>query len=88
MTFLKALEKVRPLIADGSRRYICFALSQAGYSKYRGRIQKQLGPHIIYERWLWHEYPETHSSMDREDFRAGRLQWIDYMIAQERKKLK
>jgi hypothetical protein len=86
MTFLEALRKIRPLIESGQERYICIALLNTGSNKYIKRIERQLGGEYTYIGWLITFHPRVRWRMTDDDFRQGRLQWIDYMIAQELKK--
>ena len=86
MTFLQALRKIRPMIESGDEHYICFALEQNGAGEYVENIEAQLGgPSHSYSGWLArHNYGFYQAIIDStNDFRPGRLAWIDDMIAKE-----
>ena len=84
MTFREALIAARPLIASYKIAFICYALTHVtGHKRYCRRIERQLEGCASYGGWPDPKYPETRKRMDFRDFRNGRLQWIDYMIAQE-----
>ena len=84
MTFREALIAARPLIASYKVGFICYALARVtGHKRYCKRIERQLEGCASYGRWLCLKHYETWRCMDFRDFRDGRLQWIDYMIAQE-----
>lgn len=89
MTFLEALRKARPLIESGDQRFICFALSSVGAGQYKVRLTNLLGSSYTYREWVENHHPLVHREMERipNAFRDGRLQWIDYMIAQEERRL-
>lgn len=87
MTFVEALRLARPLIESGKERFICDALSTVvpsayGAAAHRDRIRRYLDGCINYEQWLYIHHYEIYSMMIHRHFRAGRLQWIDYMIAE------
>ena len=84
MTFREALIAARPLIASYKIAFICYALTHVtGHKRYCRRIERQLEGCASYGGRLYLKYHETWKRMDFRDFRDGRLQWIDYMIAQE-----
>lgn len=83
-TFSKALRKARPLIESGEERYLCFAIFRAlGRWKYESRISRLLDGMCTYEGWVCDNHRATYMKMKSEDFRVGRLQWIDNMIRLE-----
>ena len=53
--------------------------------KYRGRVMRRLDFAASYEQWVCIHHPDDYRRMTTDDFRAGRLQWIDYMISKEKK---
>ena len=89
MTYLEALRKVRPLIESGDQRFICFALRRIGADQYRGRIKTSLDSTCSYGAWVQKYHAAVFREMERIPcaFRQGRLQWIDYMIQQEERRL-
>ena len=88
MTFLEALREIRPLIESGDQRFICFALQSIGADQYRGRIKTYLDGACSYGGWVQKYHPLVFREMKKIGaFRDGRLQWIDYMIQQEERRL-
>lgn len=84
MTFREALIAARPLIASYAKPFICWALERvSGHARFSDHIMSQLEGCDSYDEWLYENHHETWRRMDFRDFRNGRLQWIDYMIAQE-----
>ncbi len=84
MTFREALIAARPLIASYKVAFICYALTHVtGHARFSDHIMSQLEGCDSYGGWLYLKHHETWKRMDFRDFRDGRLQWIDYMIAQE-----
>ena len=86
ITFLQALRKARQLIKNKDHTYICNALNVVGGGKYANRVNSQLKGCNTYSEWLSVHHPIIYQVMSVQDFRQGRLQWIDYMIAQEKAK--
>lgn len=84
--FGNALIKARSLIASEAKQYICHALQATGGKQYTKRIEKLLVPSFSYCGWLAFNHPEVYTRMTEQDFRQGRLQWMDYLIAQEKAK--
>ena len=87
-TFLSALVAARRKIASGQCYYICWALTHVGGAAYCWRIREMLGTCISYESWLLRHHPKTYKRMRKIPgaFREGRLQWIDDMIAKDKRK--
>lgn len=96
MTFVEALRGARVLIANGTQDYICNAIEfQEGIhwseaKRYKNRIQAILDIGIApydmgcsYYQWLKRNHPRICRKMTPDNFRQGRLQWIDYLIAEE-----
>ena len=92
MTFAEALRAARPLIKSGRKSAICYALAhvcpEIDSAQFQRRIIDQLYPCIYYESWVFNNHPDTYEMMNgiRGAFRAGRLAWIDDMIAKEEAK--
>lgn len=86
MTFVDALKAARVLIADGSYTYICYALFKVSGGKYAYRIMGQLDGCDTYISWMERFHPSIWNTMAYDDFRDGRLQWIDHLISEEEKK--
>ena len=86
--FGQALIKARPLIEHYRDDYICFALNRTGGRKFAKYIGELLNPHLSYYSWVYNNHPEIYTQMNAtpDAFREGRLQWMDYMIEQERLK--
>jgi len=87
-TFKQALIKIRPLIKSGEASYICVALYMTDNFKFDGRIHRQLVDAMgnscsSYEQWMYMTHRAVSRKMTARDYREGRLQWIDHMIAQE-----
>jgi hypothetical protein len=88
MTFTEALRLARPLIESGEVRSICAAIgcivpSYEAYMEHEHKVLKLLDGSVTYEAWVHRRHPKTWRRMTASDFRDGRLQWIDYMIARE-----
>ena len=92
MTFVEALRAVRPLIESRKHFYICDAFSgtctASDARRFKGRIMRQLAPYASYQHWVCMNHPHIFYKMNRTfgNFRDGRLQWIDDMIAKEEAK--
>lgn len=99
MTFIQALRKARILIESGQEEFICLALwecqshgqmTQDQCDEYVGRIQgildrgaKTIHRGETYVCWVQRNHPKIAAKMKWDDFREGRLQWIDHMICEE-----
>lgn len=88
MTFLEALRAARTRIESGRSQHICYALGAVvsdprELNAFKKRVESQLHPQTSYGGWLQVNHPEAYNKMDYLDIRAGRLAWIDHMIAQE-----
>ena len=84
--FGKALIKARKRINSGCETYICYALYASGGTKFSEEIMERLEGHPSYESWLRNTRPHVMATMTRNDLQQGRIQWMDYMIEQERAK--
>jgi len=87
---LKALIDARKRIANRETTYICWALDDGaipGYKKAKKLIMKLLGGAIAYDEWLEIRHRNKWCNMAFEDFRLGRLQWLDYLIKHERTRI-
>ena len=84
--FGKALIKARKLIENRYETYICHALRDIGGAEFRQEIINRLDGCPTYESWLLNTHPHVLATMDITDRQQGRLQWMDYMIEQERAK--
>jgi len=84
--FSKALRKARPLIESGEARFMCHALGITGGGNFASRISRHLKKCLTYEIWLDKHHREVFLKMTKNDFRDGRLQWIDHMIKMEESK--
>lgn len=84
--FGEALIKARKLIENGDEQYICHALYEVGEAGFRWEIMDRLDWSQTYESWLSCNHPYVLNTMTKTDRQQGRLQWMDYMIKQERAK--
>lgn len=82
-SFGEVLIKARKFILSGETHYICTALTEAGGTRFRQRIMNQLDGRSTYESWLREKHPRIWGKMSHANIKAGRLQWIDFMIKQE-----
>lgn len=78
-------------IDDVMRRYWFDASAKRSWKlrrltiKYKARVMRRLGFAASYQQWVCIHHPDDYRRMTTDDFRAGRLQWIDYMISKEKK---
>lgn len=87
---LKALIDARERIVRRRAIYICWALDDGailGYKKAKKLIMKLLGGAIAYDEWLEIHHRNKWCNMASEDFRLGRLQWLDHLIKHERTRI-
>lgn len=88
---LEALIDARERIANREATYICWALDDGampGYKKAKKLIMKLLGGAIAYDEWLEIHHRNKWCNMAFEDFRIGRLQWLDHLIKHERSRIR
>jgi hypothetical protein len=88
------LKKAKELINSHDERYICNALDAIEYSEItndyivastiKDWIKIQLDGHQSYEFWLEANHPEVYQGF-YHDYSAGRLAWMDWMIAEYKK---
>lgn len=87
---LKALIDARERIARRRATYICWALDDGaipGYKKAKKLIMKLLNGVTSYNEWLEIHHCREWQDMSYEEFRQGRLQWLDYLIKHERTRI-
>lgn len=92
------LRKARRLIESFKVDHVCVAIGQAAGRRHRERgnrlvawVEKMLGGHLYYSWWLKSEHPDVHKQLWEmwqtngrrgSPWRAGRLNWLDWMIAE------
>lgn len=87
---LKALIDARERIVRRRAIYICWALDDGaipGYKKAKKLVMKLLGGATSYNEWLEIHHRREWQDMFYEDFRFGRLQWLDHLIKHERTRI-
>lgn len=98
-TFKQVLKHVKKALIENKypSRFICFNIEyvledtyginreSVIVTRYQEKVQEQLGSVTTntYEKWMKHFYPSIHAHMTPDNFREGRIQWIDHMIKQE-----
>jgi hypothetical protein len=88
---LEALIDARERIASRRATYICWALDDGavrGYKKAKKLIMKLLGGVVSYNEWLEIHHRNKWWSMSYEEYRIGRLQWLDHLIKHERTRIR
>lgn len=75
--FVKAKQRMKRT----NRMYICHCLSLNPTGGEAAEvIMKRLDGHFTYVSWLEDKYPALCANMSEQDFREGRLQWLDSLI--------
>ena len=54
-------------------------------TRYQEKVQEQLDGVKLksYENWMEHFYPSIYARMTPDNFREGRIQWIDNMLTRK-----
>jgi hypothetical protein len=83
------LKKAQQRIANGQDRFICHALESVARDSHvsakpmKRWVMELLKGHSQYEHWVARHHHLTFLRMREKDaFRAGRLQWMNWMIKQ------
>ena len=92
---IRLMKEARKIVKYKKAKFICFAIMISTLDEeveddknclfeYIGKL---LGESHSYTSWVHKNHPEIFKEMKSDDFRKGRLQWIDWMIEQLEKKL-
>lgn len=83
------LRKAREMIASNRQTYICYAIWAVRLRNPSNQKQKlcdwvhvMLRGDATYSGWIYTHYPRKATKMDFVQYREGRLQWLDWMIAE------
>jgi len=84
----KILKKAKKLIKSGEENYICDAIrrvpviSTCIYQRIELRmwVSNLLGRCGTYEDWIRVNHSKLYRKWKREDYKQGRLAWLDWMI--------
>jgi hypothetical protein len=84
----RILRAARGRIASKRNWHICHAIrdTHCGSSKQKIRLRKwvmnMMDGSFTYEGWLNRHHTEVYQIMSEAHYRQGRLQWLDWMIAE------
>jgi hypothetical protein len=83
----EVLRKAKEIIVSLKYSWICHAIDHATENEKQAKdlkrwIMKCLKDNLTYEGWLIDNHMKVYKTMSGDDFRQGRIQWLDWMIAQ------
>lgn len=79
----EAFKIAKKRIAGGQNDFICIALGDISTDAALAAeqvVSERLGNTFTYFDWVSIFHPEVYSKMQPDDFKQGRLQWLDSLI--------